>query len=302
MNHILILENNIDFLKLFLEFVPRNADITWHFAVDTREITNFNSAVRRPNLYTEIAELVGNSGLAPYTVYDGQMMMEHVMPSGLTEDQQYFWNFHSMTMKFACQLWLHKMRKIDRFLYIDDDVAVFRDPTPLFDNYPAFLQGMHFNKVANNEYYHEIQRIANYPIHADLYNQHNGCAGVMLMNGLVNHDMAQAVERFYQSEFLLNLFKEYLNLKSHKPYNKLFFADQVLMNILFAAHGYIAKPKEAVWTTGLKATKTPKGKLVVPKKVPILIHYGAGKNKQSWVDFFRGDGWKQSLINNGLHS
>lgn len=305
-NHIVLLENSLTYFDLLVQNFPSKIaeDIHWHIFVDTRQHNNFRPPTKestgtRRNLLPQLITICSDLGHPNFdlnrnvTFYDGEEIMKLTEPEGLNDQQKEFWNFHSMSMKFASQIHLFKNLGIDKFLYIDDDVIIPRDPTPLFQ-YEAFIQkcSMH-GHVGDSEHYQQIQKIAEYQVSPEDYNKNCACAGVMLMNRNLNEKLEKSMHNFYKSDYLLKLFHWYKGRKAH--YTKFFFSDQTLMNILYVALGYTEKVKDAAYLFGQKSITTPKrGDLVLMRKIPILIHYAAGPHKSTWVDYFNSEAWKKS--------
>ena len=304
MKHIIILENSPRYFQLLVDNFPTTPiDLKWHIFIDTRPTNNFKSpdvTIVRSDSTNSIREILNTSNHPNFRVdnvilYDGWKVLFETQPAGLTNQQVEFWQLYSMSMKFACQTYLFKILGIDQFLYLDDDVLIPRDPLPLFE-LGAFIQKMaFFGHVGNGKYYDEIQSIAGIKVDPVKYNKNSSCAGVMLMNRQINEALQLSIDRFYRSKFLMELYDYYKAKTTPVPYSRLFFAEQVLMNILYTGLNYISKPTEASFMCGKRTILTPKTqKPVLIKKIPTLIHYAAGPHKHMWVDYFNSESWKIS--------
>lgn len=193
---VIILENKPEDFAVFLHCLPDELKIflRFHLVVDTR-----NYSVMK-----DIETMAKNADLH-CTIYDGKMLLQNIYNEFALDE--WFLKYHK-SLKLSLSLIFTSLAK---YLYMDDDALLLRDPSPLF-NY-RFCSGREtvFARITNEKKWLEYLRVfPDFKVSRDEYNHRQLNSGTFIYTNSQD-GLAQYIEHFckyFTSPYFRNEFEQ----------------------------------------------------------------------------------------------
>jgi hypothetical protein len=272
MKPVIILENNVEFWKLFLQKFPKS-DVSLIIVTDDRisdkmeELQN-TAKQMRPDLsitYISGKQLIKES-------------FDILWPNGTSDLIKDFVFNYKLSCKFFYPIYF---KKFEKYLMVDDDVFMVLDPSFLFESDKYLASVDSFNKFGwKDKYYKNFEIVCKKEIETYDYNIYTINTGILLYQRDLEY--GNYIKGLFENEFFCNLYLKYK--QKNTTYNKLFFVEQYLFNFYLKTRENFKSKFEVLKNVRIITNPTIPGKFT---KVPFAIHYTSGKEKMNLCHTFK---------------
>ena len=261
MKNIVILENKLDWLKKFLQWIPEDHINNYNFVIDDR---------KNKEMFDVIENILDNQNKIKFRINKVSNILDfyfhHFYFSNESED-------FALNCSYPIKLFVMcRYAHFSDVLYLDDDCLIIRDINEIFDNYKnsaikisAGFSGCH---IKDDDFIKCISDSVEYDIDLETFNSHTINGGIIALS--CNPILVKYVYNYFSNDYIINRWKN----------KKLAMIDEKLIAaILIKSEANYFKTEHARL---LSISEKYKSNLY---KVPCIIH-SYKKNSINFIDNF----------------
>jgi len=265
---LILLENDIEFWTLFLNKYPKDCTIDLIVVTDDRKTNKLKE------LQDKALEL------KPELKIDwilGTQMIDYcynlLWPNGSSDLLKEFFTEYKLVYKLLFPIFFEKF---DKYIEMDDDAFIVKDPGFLYDSNEYLICYDNFNRFpSKDEEFEEFEKICQKQISLEEFNKRMINPGIMLWQKDV--EFKNLIRDLFESKYFQELYDKYKSKTTY--YHKMFFMELQFFNFYFKTKQKFDVMKQARMCTN---PNIPKRFL----KTPVFIHYAAGKEKHTLCSMF----------------